>query len=676
VDRDTAQGEPSAPAPEAGAQVPPIPDSDDRSLALRATRISAGPQDPDRPPPPPQEPGQFPPGTLLANTFRVERRLGGGGMGEVYLARHAGLGTEHAIKSIQPALARDPDIMGLFYREARVLRELRHDAVVKYDGFVRDALGRDFLVMEYAAGPSLAERLARQPLTVGEVLALRDRLCSGLAEAHRCGAIHRDLSPDNVILPGERIESAKLIDFGLCRFAAPGQRTIVGTAFAGKYRYASPEQFGLYGGEADARSDLYSLGLTLAAAALGRPLEMGETPAECIARRQRPPELGELPAELRPWLCALLQPDPAHRPSGVAELLRLYPAPSLAAPPTPKPEAQAPDAPPGAPRPRRRASPAILAILLTGTALGLALGLYLARPAPQPPQPPQGAGPAPEQGEAAATGPLAGAPLARPPETAPPAAPGPAPEPAAPPAPSPRPEAAPPAAQAPPTEAAATPAPTPASSAAEPDPPQAVRRLLDAFECAALSAMIAPDGALTVSGLVRRGDKTALYDRLRQVHGGRVDVTAVTTEPWPLCAVAARVRTDPARTPRVSLVKGKTSLKLGESMQIRIRSTVDRSGHVALAYLDSGAEVFHILPYAGDPDSVGAGATLEIAPLVAEQPVGPAWLIATWCEDPLYAAPPPEKQDLPGFVAGLAAALESAGGACATSWLALEIRTR
>lgn len=268
----------------------------------------------------------IPPNTLLVNTYRVERLLGGGGMGEVYLARHAGLGTEHAIKVIRPSMGGNAQVMDLFYREAKVLRGVRHDAVVNYDGFVRDDQGRDYLVMEYVEGSPLSERLKHGPLTVAEVLTLRDRLCAGLAEAHRKGAVHRDLSPDNVILPGDRIESAKLIDFGLCKLTDPGQETIVGTSFAGKYRYASPEQFGLYDGVVDARSDIYSLGLLLAAAALGRPLEMGESFAAALRSRQNLPDLTALPAALRDWLTAMLQPDPAARPASVEALLERWPA--------------------------------------------------------------------------------------------------------------------------------------------------------------------------------------------------------------------------------------------------------------------------------------------------------------------------------------------------------------
>jgi TPR repeat protein len=271
-------------------------------------------------------PHGIPPGTLLVNTYQVERLLGGGGMGEVYLARHTGLGTRHAVKVIRPAMAMNRQVMDLFYREARVLRGVRHDAVVSYDGFVRDDQGRDYLVMEYVEGPSLADRLRRGPLSAAEVLALRDRLAAGLAEAHRCGAVHRDISPDNVILPGERIEAAKLIDFGVCKLTDPTQETIIGSSFAGKYRYASPEQLGLCGGGVDARSDIYSLGLILAAAAQGRALDMGDSIEGALRSRQSVPDLSGVPAGLRDWLAAMLQPDPARRPATLEALLDRWPA--------------------------------------------------------------------------------------------------------------------------------------------------------------------------------------------------------------------------------------------------------------------------------------------------------------------------------------------------------------
>lgn len=265
-------------------------------------------------------------GTILANTYRVIRLLGGGGMGDVYEAKHLGLGTTHAVKVIRPTQNAEHEVMELFYREAKVLRGVRHDAVVSYDGFVRDAEGRDYLVMEYVSGSSLGERLDAGPLPPDAIWALRDRLAAGLDEAHRKGAVHRDISPDNVILPDDRIETAKLIDFGLCKLTDPGQHTIIGTSFAGKFRYAAPEQFGLYGGVVDPRTDIYSLGLVLAAAARGKPLDMGTSFESAIAARRAVPPLEDVPADLREWLTAMLQPDPARRPASMHSLLETWPA--------------------------------------------------------------------------------------------------------------------------------------------------------------------------------------------------------------------------------------------------------------------------------------------------------------------------------------------------------------
>ncbi|MBK1642381.1 hypothetical protein CKO12_10925 [Chromatium okenii] len=290
----------------------------------------------------PTNPDEIPANTLIINTYQVKRLLGGGGMGEVYLARHARLGTEHAIKVVRPSMGDNTQVMDLFYREARVLRGVRHDAVVNYDGFVQDAEGRDYLVMEYVEGVPLSDRLKRQPLTATEVLSLRDRLCAGLATAHRQGAVHRDLSPDNVILPGGEIAAAKLIDFGLCKLTDPEQKTIVGAAFAGKYRYAAPEQFGMFGGVVDGRTDIYSLGLVLVAAATGRPLEMGNEFMDALRYRQQVPDLSAIAPELQEWLTAMLQPNPADRPATIDELLERWPAKTLLVPrasaPAPAPE--------------------------------------------------------------------------------------------------------------------------------------------------------------------------------------------------------------------------------------------------------------------------------------------------------------------------------------------------
>src|SRR5499433_774295 len=142
------------------------------------------------------------PGQLLGHTYRIEALLARGGMGEVYRARHIELNTEHALKIILPELANNQRIVDLFRREASVLRTIRNDAVVAYDGVSRDENGRLYLVMEFVDGPSLSKLMREHPFDAEQVRQLRDRLADGLAVAHEKGVIHRDISPDNVILPG------------------------------------------------------------------------------------------------------------------------------------------------------------------------------------------------------------------------------------------------------------------------------------------------------------------------------------------------------------------------------------------------------------------------------------------------------------------------------------------
>src|SRR5215470_2494272 len=262
------------------------------------------------------------PGQLLGHTYRIEAMLARGGMGEVYRARHAELNTEHAIKIILPELAGNTRIVDLFRREASVLRTIRHDAIVAYDGVFRDENGRLYLVMEFVDGPSLSKLIKEGAFRPAQVRELRDRLADGLAAAHEKGVIHRDLSPDNVILPGGELSKAKIIDFGISKMADPEAKTIVGDDFAGKYSYVSPEQVGLYGGKVDPRSDIYSLGLVLAAAAGGEALDMGSSPITVVEARRAVPKLDRIPAELRAELTGLLQPDPADRPQSMRELIR------------------------------------------------------------------------------------------------------------------------------------------------------------------------------------------------------------------------------------------------------------------------------------------------------------------------------------------------------------------
>jgi serine/threonine-protein kinase len=281
------------------------------------------------PPPSPGEeplpPGPIPPGTVLFGVYEVLDQLGSGGMGDVYRARHRQLGGLRAIKVIHPAFAGRPEAEELFYREAQAMLEVHHDAVVRCHDLLTGDDGRVYLVMEMVEGRSLSEWIREGPLSENAVRALGARIASGLAAAHRCGVVHRDLSPDNILLSEGRPDRAKLIDFGIAKILETGDRTVV-TGFKGKISYASPEQFGMFSGRVSARSDLYSLGLLLAAAATGAPLPMGATVAEAVqVRQQRPPIPPAIPPGLRAEIEPLLAPDPADRPASAEGLFATRP---------------------------------------------------------------------------------------------------------------------------------------------------------------------------------------------------------------------------------------------------------------------------------------------------------------------------------------------------------------
>ena len=266
------------------------------------------------------------PGTRLNDLYEIEALVASGGMGEVYRGRVIETGDAVAIKTIRPDFAENANALALFRKEASALHGVHHGAVVRYFVFSVDrALGLPYLAMEYVTGESLAERLVRGPMPFEDVEVLRRRLASGFQAAHEAGIIHRDVSPDNIILPGSDPARAKIIDFGIARAPVGGQ-TVIGDGFAGKCGYVSPEQFGLQGGEVTPRSDIYGLGLVLAQACLGRPLDMGASPAECVARRAAVPDLSGVDARLRPLLEAMLRPAPAERPESMAAVAAWEPA--------------------------------------------------------------------------------------------------------------------------------------------------------------------------------------------------------------------------------------------------------------------------------------------------------------------------------------------------------------
>jgi len=260
-------------------------------------------------------------GTKLNGIYEIESLIAVGGMGEVYKGRAIQTGDAVAIKMIRPDMARDEAVLALFRREAAALHNLYNEAIVRYYVFAIDPVSETpYLAMEFVDGQPLSERIQQGPLSVEEADILRQRVGPGLHAAHRLGIIHRDISPDNIILPGGDPSRAKIIDFGIARSSILGEGTVIGSGFAGKYNYVSPEQLGLYGGEVSGRSDMYSFALVLAQALTGHAIDMGGSQVDIIDKRRRLPDLSGVDARIRPLLARMLAPDPKDRPADMAEV--------------------------------------------------------------------------------------------------------------------------------------------------------------------------------------------------------------------------------------------------------------------------------------------------------------------------------------------------------------------
>lgn len=300
-------------------------------------------------------------GTILNGIYRIDRFLTRGGMGDVYLGSNVETEELVAIKVMLPRLAEDPKILSLFRSEARLLIRVAHPAVAQYRVFARDAtLGVHYLVTDFIDGDALSARLHGEVPGPDEVARLIRRLAGGLRVTHELGAVHRDMSPDNILLPGGRIDEAKIIDFGIAKYVEPDDRTVVIEGFAGKLGYVAPEQFGLYGNRIGPWTDIYSTALVLLAFARSEPIDMGRTMSEAMERRSSVPDLSALPDSLHPLFRAMLQPDPAERPASMDAVVgALDTAPIVrAATPAESPAAQ-PAARPAAPSAKPSAGPTV-----------------------------------------------------------------------------------------------------------------------------------------------------------------------------------------------------------------------------------------------------------------------------------------------------------------------------
>jgi adenylate cyclase len=265
-------------------------------------------------PPPPVSPNGIKTGDILNNIFEVTRFIARGGMGEVFEGRNVNSDERVAIKVILPHLAADQNVREMFRKEARTLTRLQHEALVQYRVLAEEPnLGVLYIVTDFIDGANLADVLPTLKPTNKQLKELMRKLAQGLKAAHDLGAIHRDMSPDNVILEGGDLSRPKIIDFGIAKNLDPDSSTIVGDGFAGKLNFVAPEQLGDFDREIGPWTDVYSLALVILAVASGKTVPMGGTLVNAVEQRRIGPDISAAPDEMKQLLSAMLRPHPRDR---------------------------------------------------------------------------------------------------------------------------------------------------------------------------------------------------------------------------------------------------------------------------------------------------------------------------------------------------------------------------
>lgn len=208
-------------------------------------------------------------GKVVAGRYRLESRLGEGGMGVVYRARHVLIDRVVALKLIRPDLRGETHLRAWMLREARAANRVDHAHIVDIHDVGETEDGELYLVMEYLMGTALSAEISKGPMPISRAVDILEQMCAALARAHDLGVVHRDLKSDNIMLTnrGGRHDYVKILDFGLAALTRDPRLAPKGAVF-GTPEYMSPEQ--ARGEDAEAASDLYALGILLFEMVTGR----------------------------------------------------------------------------------------------------------------------------------------------------------------------------------------------------------------------------------------------------------------------------------------------------------------------------------------------------------------------------------------------------------------------
>jgi serine/threonine protein kinase len=270
-------------------------------------------------------------GAMLLEQFRVDERIGVGGMGTVYRAHQTTVGRDVAIKVLRPELAADTQAVARFEREARLATALDHPNLVRVFLSGRLADGRLYFVMELLQGRSLAEELEMcGPPSIERAVIMIMKLCAGLSAVHEAGVVHRDIKPENVYLEqrGQDADFIKLVDFGVARVLdGIGPTTTQSGRVFGTAAYISPEA--ATGEGTDRRSDIYSLGVLSYQLLTGELPFDGSSAAAVLMKHvhDQPPLLqtrgrgADVPPDVADVVMQALSKDPEARQQTLAEFL-------------------------------------------------------------------------------------------------------------------------------------------------------------------------------------------------------------------------------------------------------------------------------------------------------------------------------------------------------------------